>query len=439
MGDALAVGRGAPRRDRRRRPCSARRRGRTASASASIEPRQALDLRRRLDVRPGVRVERDPGTRRRASPRRPSRGARSCAAQPSSVRRGVPGRSARPARGVAVRRPVERDAQHLAAARDEQPEPFADLGEGRRGRSVDRRRDRGVDLGQPQARARRARPQRVALRETRGRAGSRRSRSGRCRRGSPRPSVPSRRSAMSTLFQRIGTVPIDAPAERTADRAGAGGGGAPCSTTAGAGGAVDHWCCSSARPASQRACCSGWFGGLGRVPPAGLVGPGDREVPIDLDVDERRAARRRAPGGRPARPRRGASRRSLWIPNARADRREVRASRSSRRGSRSRSRPSARRSVSWPPLMLIQPELSRTTVQTGVAGEDRGLELLHRLEEVAVAADREDLAVGQGELGADRGRQREAHRREAARRQVGPRPAGHPALLDHALRAGRRR
>ena len=88
----------------------------------------------------------------------------------------------------------------------------------------------------------------------------------------------------------------------------------------------------------------------------------------------------------------------------------------------------------WPPLMLIQPELSRTTVQTGVPASAAACELLHRLQEVAVAAHRQHLRVGPRQLCADGGRQRESHGREAARGDVGARLPRHPALLDHALR-----
>ncbi len=77
--------------------------------------------------------------------------------------------------------------------------------------------------------------------------------------------------------------------------------------------------------------------------------------------------------------------------------------------------------------MLIQPELSRTIGADRGAGQDRRLELLHRLQEAAVAGDRDDLAVGLRELRADRGRQLEAHRREAAGREVGPRRRGSPS------------
>ena len=68
------------------------------------------------------------------------------------------------------------------------------------------------------------------------------------------------------------------------------------------------------------------------------------------------------------------------------------------------------------------------------AGEDSRLELLHRLKEASVARDREDLSLGHRQLRTDGGGKLEAHRREAARRDVRPRGAGDPALLDHPLR-----
>ena len=93
--------------------------------------------------------------------------------------------------------------------------------------------------------------------------------------------------------------------------------------------------------------------------------------------------------------------------------------------------------ASCPPLMLIQPELSRTTVQTGESEHRSRRQLLHRLEEVAVATDRQHLGIGLRELRTDGRREREAHRAESARGDVRPRPAGDPALLDHPLRQPR--
>ena len=83
--------------------------------------------------------------------------------------------------------------------------------------------------------------------------------------------------------------------------------------------------------------------------------------------------------------------------------------------------------VSCPPLMLIQPELSRTTVQTGEPSSAARRQLLHRLQEVAVAADRQHLGVGLRELRTDGRREREAHRAESARGDVRPWRDGSPS------------
>ena len=101
------------------------------------------------------------------------------------------------------------------------------------------------------------------------------------------------------------------------------------------------------------------------VPPAGLVGSGRRQVAID---------HRRGPAtGRPM-PARADGRRDLGRVARRARRGARRRARCRRRRGSRASRPASRKSVqaerpknvSWPPLMLIQPELSRTTAHTGV-------------------------------------------------------------------------
>src|SRR6185436_4852765 len=204
--------------------------------------------------------------------------------------------------------------------------------------------------------------------------------------------VPSRSSAMSTLFQRIGTVPTEAPASGpgTARRRRS---RAPSSTIAAAGEAT----VTGAAPR--------------RDPPARLVRARASEIAIDLQVDERRAARREcSPHGRldlvgPFRElavnaERGADRPEVRGVDGPVGRDEVRPR-----------RPSEERlltALDADPAGVVEDDRADRD-----AGEDGGLELLHRLEEVAVAADREDLAVGQGQLRADRRGQREAHRREA--------------------------
>src|SRR5439155_22888886 len=85
---------------------------------------QPLDLTGRLHVRPGVGVERDPGTGRAGLVG--DRLEKLDRPRPPGV--GEPGRAriVRPAGGrVAVRRAVERDAQDLAAAGDEETEAFS--------------------------------------------------------------------------------------------------------------------------------------------------------------------------------------------------------------------------------------------------------------------------------------------------------------------------
>ena len=95
------------------------------------------------------------------------------------------------------------------------------------------------------------------------------------------------------------------------------------------------------------------------------------------------------------------------------------------------------KNVCWPPLMLIQPELSRTTTQTGVPARTAAWSSCIVWRKSPSPQTATTCRSGWRELRPDRGRQREAHRREPARCQVGPRQAGHPALLDHALRQAR--
>src|SRR6185436_13165817 len=77
-----------------------------------------------------------------------------------------------------------------------------------------------------------------------------------------------------------------------------------------------HWCCSSARPASHLACCSGWFGGLGASHQPVLSGPAtarSRSTFTWTSDGPPEASARRTAGSTSS----GAVAYSLWIPNAR--------------------------------------------------------------------------------------------------------------------------
>ncbi len=123
---------------------------------------QPLDLGWCFDERPGVGMERDPS----------SRGSRFGGHGSEERDESVPpsvGQLGRVvvhcvARGhVAVGRTVEGHAEHLAASCDEQTQPLPDLVGGTVGWTVHRRRDRGVDLGEPQLAGREGRAEAFAL------------------------------------------------------------------------------------------------------------------------------------------------------------------------------------------------------------------------------------------------------------------------------------
>ena len=306
-----------PRPGRRRRPCSGRRRGRSRrrsgrwsatrrSTSAGVStnvPACGWNAIRRAG-RDGLRRERVEQLRRVRPSRRRSA-------------RGVPGSSARPAQASRVRRAVEGDARAPrrrrrrggASARGPAGQRIAR-------RSVDRRRNDSVDLGEAEAARGEGLAQRVALGEADAELGARRTRSGRSRRGSSarrsrgagrrgrrcsRGSARCRSSASAGRRPAVAAGDADGRAgRRRVPRRGDG-----------------HRCCSSATPASQRACCSAMVFRARGVPPAGLVRSGDREVAVDRDVDERRAARGQRALDGAARPRRVVGRARLWIPNAR--------------------------------------------------------------------------------------------------------------------------
>ena len=159
----------------------------------------------------------DPVPGRDAPPRR-WRGRTSTSARPSPRRSGPACPARRPGRPRASRSGDTSSATHRTSpppswSSRSRSRPMASASGDR---SVDGRRQR---QRRPRPGGGRARPARPAARRPRGsrcRAGCPRSRSGRSRRGSSGASVPSRRSARSTLFQRIGTVPIDAPRQGVA-------------------------------------------------------------------------------------------------------------------------------------------------------------------------------------------------------------------------------
>ena len=198
-------------------------------------------------------------------------------------------------------------------------------------------RQRGVAARRSAGRAARASRAARRPRGSRARTGCPRTRAARSRRAPCRPPSPARgrggrrcstRSARSRSAPRRRLIGAAPPRARPAGRRTPGGPRAP------------------ARPTS-RSC---------RVPPR----PGrGRRVTWTSDGPPEASARSTAGA-----PRRGASAHSAWMPNARPM-----AAKSGEYGS-----PSRRKSVTavrpkcacCPPLMLIQPELSRTTVQTGV-------------------------------------------------------------------------
>ena len=302
---------------------------------------EAVDLGRRLDERPGVRVEggptagRDDLGRQRCGPspgRRPSRHRSS---------RGVPGSSARPAADIAVGRAVERDARAPRRRRRGGGAPARGRSASASlGRSVDRGRDRQRRPRPGGGRARREPRAAPRPRGSRCRAGCPRSRSGRSRRGSSAASVPWRRSARSTLFQRIGTVPIDAPGSGIAGSSqGRRGGRAGRPTIPGDGRSSVLLLGHAGLPA--RALLGMVFRARG-VPPARLVGSGGLEIAVDRHVDQRRAAGRQRPTDRGRDLRRVVDALAVEA-EGRVRCRRSRASRASRPASGNRSRPNARR------------------------------------------------------------------------------------------------
>ena len=113
--------------------------------------RQAAGRSRRVSRRTSRRAGGTPaGVPRRASPGQ-GRGAqpRGGASRPTSAA-AFPRRRPGPARAGPLRRAVEGDAEHVAVARHEEAQPFQGDVESAVGRAVGRRRQRGVDLREPE-------------------------------------------------------------------------------------------------------------------------------------------------------------------------------------------------------------------------------------------------------------------------------------------------
>ena len=336
---------GGPPAGRRRRPCSARRPGRTGgrrpgSRTPAGRPRRAS---RRTSRRAGGTRS---APRRHASPRRPRSGARRSVASRRRSGAASAGSVARPPHASRSCDPVEGDAEDLAAARRSRRIRSRTSLERAVDRAVDGRLEPGVDLGEAKAARGEDALERVALREVDPELGSLVAGPGdvveddvravrragapggrRCSRGSARcrswrgraahrrragaeAARPARRPRMAA--RRRSSVLLLRPALRASGRAARDG--SP----------------GSARPTSPSC----------RVPPSRGPGRPSRGRATDRP--------RRAPGARPARPPRAA-----WPPRcgSRTRRRSPGspASRSSRPGSGSPSRRTGRRTPAGRP------------------------------------------------------------------------------------------
>ena len=239
-----------------------------------------------------------------------ARAARTVRRQPSSVSRGAPA-ATRPVQRITLcrRRRKRRTSTSPPPATRRARSRSRTSSRASSSRSVDRRRRARSRARRGGGRARRGRPQRVALREAAAELRSRRIRAARSRRGR-RGRRPGARSG------EVGVVPEDRHGadrrvgERPADRE-------PATEPLGL---LDdrgrrrgdgHRCCSSARPASQRACSSGWLGGLGASHQPVLSGPAtarSRSTARGRATGRRRRARARTAGSTSSgawRPRRG--------------------------------------------------------------------------------------------------------------------------------------
>ena len=125
-------------------------------------PRSRADLVRRFDVRPGVRMERDPGAHGADLGR--DRLEELDGRRPAGIGQARRGRVGCPAgERVTVRRAVEGDAQDLPATGGQEPDPLADLVERGGRRPVDRGRDGGIHLGEAKVALGEERAELVAL------------------------------------------------------------------------------------------------------------------------------------------------------------------------------------------------------------------------------------------------------------------------------------
>ena len=262
---------------------------------------QSLDLGRRLDERPAVGMEGRPMAGRDGLCREPVDHLEERVPAGVGQHRGA-GLARAAGAFLATGRQVEGDDQDLAAAVVEQAEPLAADGRSRRG-SVRRPSPGSTGRPRPVAGCRSASASRSASPS-----------------GKPMPSwvpsypvraissrivgasVPCRRSARSTLFHRIGTVPIDAPRQGVAGSPQGGAEVGPRAARLARGRSSMLLLGHAGRP--SRALLGMVLRARG-VPPAGLVGAGRRR---GLDRRSRGPATdRRTPArdGPPARPRPG--------------------------------------------------------------------------------------------------------------------------------------
>ena len=302
---------------------------------------------------------------------------------------------ARPAGAfLATGRQFEGDDQDLAAAVVEQAEPLAGDGASRR-QSV--RRPSPGSTGRPRPAAGRARrAPRAAPRPpgSRCRAGCPRTRSGRSRRGSSAR----RCRAAGRRGRRCST----GSARSRSTRAGQGvarssQGGAEVGPRTHVSGEGGHRCCSSATPAAHRARCSGWCSGLGASHQPVLSGPAvarSRSTMTWTNDGPPDASARRTAGATSAGSFDALGMEPEGTPDVVEGRGVERAVRRAEIG--------PRRAAEERLLAALDADPARVVEDDGAhrgAGQDRGLELLHRLEEAAVARDRDDLAVGLARVG----------------------------------------